>query len=209
VAFTATTANTEVRSLLNEATPSFWSDTEIDSWVAQGCLDWCEKSLLYLKQDTITLVTNQVQYTISGSSFIDNAIFTIHAEYNNIALQRITYEQLRGHNQMELSTATTPKYYYDRYNGTTFTFYIGPKPSVTFNGTNVTVMFAMRTDDIADIPYEYQQVVFQYAYSKAKIKERQFQEAALAWQQYINNINFARRDSLERSVMPTGAFRIQ
>jgi hypothetical protein len=207
--FTLTTATTEVRALINEASASFWSDTEIQNWIKQGCLDWCEKSLLYIKEDTLTIVTNQVQYTTSGNSDIDNAIRVLHAEHNNKALQRTTFEQIRGHNAPTLASDPAPKYYYDQYDGLTFTVYIGPKPSSTYNGESISCLFAMRTDDITLLPYEYQPHIFLFAASKAKIKERQYQESSLMWQQYINNIMFARRDSLEQEQMTTDKFRIQ
>jgi len=208
MAFTLATSVVEVRAILNESVASFWSDTEIENWIKQGCLDWCEKSLLYIQEDTITLATSTYQYTTSTSSYIDNAIFTLHAEHNNRALQRVSFEQLRGHNERALGSDVEPNYYYDQYHGLTYNFYVGPTPSATYNGQAVTVLFAMRTDDITLIPYEYQQHIFLYAVAKAKSKERQWQESALVWQQYINNINFARRDSLEQEKMTFDKFRI-
>lgn len=197
MAFTETTSITEIRSLINEATASFWDDSEIISWLKQGCLDWCEKTLLLTKEDTITLVTNQYKYTTSGSSYISNAIRTLHAEYSNKALKRLSFEKFRGHTQMVLANDEDPKYFYDKYNGLTFTFYIADTPSTSQNGSTVDVIFAIRTDDITEIPYESQQTIFNYAASKAKMKERQWQEAQLFWQIYLNNLTFSRKDKLE------------
>ena len=209
MAFTEATSITEIRALLNEPSPSYWSDTEITNWLKQGCLDWTEKSLLLIKDDTIALVNSQYQYTTSTNSFITNAVRTLHAEYNNRALQRVNFEQLRGHNAVALSSDKTPKHYYDQYNGTTFTFYVAPTPSGAEGGNNVTVQFACKTDDITEIPYEYQQVIFLFVVSRAKIKERQHQEATAVWQQYINNIMFSRKDSLEHGIQPIDTFRIK
>jgi len=102
MAFTLIQGVQEVRSLINESSASYWSDTELESWIKQGCLDWCEK------------ITNQYQYTASTSNYIDNAIRTLHAEYNNIALKRLTFEEIRGHNQMVLTNDENPKYFYHR-----------------------------------------------------------------------------------------------
>lgn len=209
MAFTLATAVTEVRAILNEADSDFWSDGQLENWIKQGCLDWCEKSLLLIKEDTIALVTAQSQYTASTNSYIDDAIYTLHAEHANKAMQRVSYEQLRGNNQLILSATSAPKLYYDQYHATTFTVYLYPAPIATFNTDLVTVLFAMRTDDITELPYEYQQNIFLYAISKAKSRERQWQEAALTWQQYINNINFARRESLEEDQMTLDKFRIK
>lgn len=194
MAFTLTTAITEVRSLINETTASYWDDGELERWIQQGCLDWCEKTLLRSQEDTITLVTNQFQYTTSTSAYLANAIRTLHAEYNGKALKRMTYEKIRGHHKMVLATDEDPKYFYDKYDGLSFTFYVGDIPSSSQNGNDVTVVLATKTDDITEIPYEYQPHIFNFAASKAKMKERQWQEAQLLWQIYLNNISFARDD---------------
>jgi len=197
MAFTLATSVTEVRALVNESTASFWSDTEIESWIKQGCLDWTEKTLLLTYEDRIALVTSTVTYTSSVSNYIDSAIRTLHAKFSGKALKRLTYEELHEHHQMVLATNESPEYYYDKYDGLTFTFYIADTPSVVQNGAYVNMLFACRTDDITKIPYEYQSNIFNFAASKAKMKERQWQEAQLLWQIYLNNISFARKDKLE------------
>ena len=197
MAFTLIQAVQEVRYLINESTASYWSDTEIESWIKQGCLDWCEKTLLLTQEDAITLSTDTYKYTTSTDNHIDNAIRTLHAEHNGKALKRLTYEEIRGHTQMVLAIDEDPEYFYDKYNGLLFTVYIGDTPSIEQNGDSVNVIFALRTDAIIEIPYEYQQNIFNFAASKAKMKERQWQEAQLLFQMYINNIAFSRKDKLE------------
>lgn len=209
MAYTLATAVTEVRALINEATASYWTDSELQEWIKQGCLDWCEKTLLLTKDDTITLATDTYSYTTSGSSYIDSAHMVTYAEYNNVALQRVSQEQMRGHNAMKLASDPAPKYYTETWDGTDLAVLIGPTPSATYNGQTVTVEFAMVTDDITELPYQFQQHVFLYAASKAKNKERQYGEARLWWQQYQNNVSFARRDSAEHGQKPTDDFRIR
>jgi len=209
MAYTVSSATTEIRTLINEDTPAFWSDDDIEEWIKQGCLDWSEKSLLHTKRDTITLSSGTTIYTTSASSEIDDAIRVVHAEYNGVALQRVSYEQIKGHNARALATTKTPSYYFDIYNSTQFTVHIGPTPSATEDGQTVTLYFAKRTDDITMIPYEYQPHIFLFAASKAKMRERQYQEAQIYYQNYINNIAFARQDSLQRGVQPSRLFRIE
>ena len=197
MSFSLIQAVQEIRYLINEPLPSFWSDTELESWIAQGCLDWCEKTLLLTREDTIILSTNTYKYTSSAGDHIDNAMRTLHAEHDGRALKRLTYEEMRGHNQMSMATDEDPEYFYDKYNGLTFTLYIGDTPSAAQNGDSVSVIFAIRTDDITELPYEHQQTIFNFAAAKAKMKERQWQEAQLLWQMYLNNIVFSRKDKLE------------
>lgn len=210
MAFTEATATTEVRALLNEASAYFWSDTEIQNWLKQGCLDWCEKSLGLIREDTITLATSTYKYTTSTSSYIDDAIQAINVEHNNKAIQRITFDQMRGHNQIVLATDSPPKHYYDTYDGTTYTFYIGPTPSVTYNTQALTVLWACRSELIADIPWEYQPTIFLFAASKAHAKDRQYGDAKLMYQQYINNITFSRIERIQNDMqVETNTYRVQ
>jgi hypothetical protein len=225
MAFTLATSITEVRALLNEASTYFWSDTEITNWIKQGCLDWCEKSLGLVREDSIAIVTAQYQYTTSTSNFIDDAIQCVHAEYYSnttggeygnaviqvdTALQRVSLTQLRGHNQSTIASDPPPRYYYDSYDDLTYTFYIGPTPSSTYSTHIIRVLLACRTDDITEIPYEYQQTIFLYAASKAHAKDRQYGDAKLMWQQYINNISFSRVDREMVDIQQTlDKFRIQ
>jgi len=209
MAFTLTSAITEVRTLINEDEPGYWTDAQITSWIQQGVLDWTEKSLLLIRRDIVTLVADTTRYTTSTNSYIDEAIRTIHATYNDKAIQRVTFEQLRGHNARTLGGDTTPAFYFDHYDGTSFVFYIGPTPSTDETATEVTVYFACRSDDITEIPYEYQPHIFLFAAHKAKLRERQYQEALIYYQMYVNNISFARQDSLIRGVQPIDSFRIK
>lgn len=209
MAYTLAQSITEVRAILNEDTASYWSDTQITSWIQQGVLDFCNTSLLYLQEDVITLATSTTKYTTSTNSYIDNGLRTIHALYDGKALQRVTYEQMHKHNAPSISSTTTPKYYFDQYDGNTFTFYIGPTPGASENTEEVTVYMACRTNDITDLPWEYQPIIFDFAAHKAKFRERLYQESYLYYQKYINQITFMRQDGLQRGIQPVDAFRIK
>lgn len=209
MAYTEAQAITEVRYIINEETPSYWSDTELQGWIQQGVLDWCQKSLLFTREDSITLVSGQTEYTVSNLTYLASALRTIHAEYNGKALQRINYEQIRKHNAKSLGTDKTPVYFFDMYDGVNMTLYIGPAPSATEAGNDVTIHVAGKTTDITKIPDEYQPTIFLFAAHKAKFKERQYQEAYLYYQMYINNIVFSRSDALNRGIQTVDAFRIR
>lgn len=203
------TSVTAVRTLINEDTAGFWTDTELENWIKEGTLDWCAKSLLMVYHDTITLVSGQQTYTTSTSNLINSSIRTLHASYDNVALQRVSYEQIMKHNARSLSSDATPAYYFDIYNGTSMTFYVGPTPTDTEAGNTIAVIFAYATDEFTLVPWEYQPTIFLYAAHKAKLKERQYQEAYLYYQQYINNIVFSRADNINRGVQTVDAFRIR
>lgn len=209
MAYTLAQSITEVRNILNEDTPSYWSDTQITSWIQQGVLDFCTTSLLYMKEDTITLASGTTQYTTSTNSYIDNGIRTIHAVYDGRALQRVTYEQLHKHNARALGGSTSPNYYFDHYDGNTFTIYIGPTPGATEDTNTLTVYLASRTDDITDLPWEYQPSIWDFAAHKAKFRERQYQESYLYYQKYTNNIAFLRQDGIQRGIQPVDSFRVK
>jgi hypothetical protein len=133
----------------------------------------------------------------------------MHAEYGGKALKRIDYETLIGHNQMELASDKPPKYFYDRFDGTNYQLYVAPKPAGNYANTALNCIFSIQTSNIALIPDQYQPHIFLYAFHKAKIKERQWQDSSLALQTYYSYIKFARADALERGQVTIDKFRDQ
>ena len=209
MAYSLAQSITEVRSIINEDTASFWTDAQITAWLQQGTLDWCEKSLLYADEDDITLVASQAKYTTSTSSNIDTASRVLHAEYSGKAMQRVSYTQIRAHNARALGSLTTPFYYYDQYFGNALTVFIGPTPAAAQADETVSVIFAMKTTDITDIADEYQPTIFLYAAHKCKVRERQYQEASMFYQQYLANVYFSKADRLVPAVQPVDGYRIK
>lgn len=199
--YTESEAVNQVRHLINETTADFWSDTELTDWVRQGTTEVSTKLLSAEASEDLTLVTNQFEYTVSDHAWIGDLLKTKGAYYtdssSNIwALTRIDLDQL-GHT-MHFQRAQRPHYYSE----TDRKMYIWPRPSATENTNNVTFIHAKETNDITDLRDEHQTMVFLFAAARAKMKDRQFQEAALYMAEFVNSINFERQDKYDMGVEP-------
>ena len=63
-------AITTVRSLLDEQTAVFWSNTELKRWINQGCLDVAREAEILWRKITITVVSTQQTYN-APSDFLN------------------------------------------------------------------------------------------------------------------------------------------
>jgi hypothetical protein len=66
----ASTIITRARYHVNEATASFWSDTELLAWVNQGIVDIGARTKCLESSESVTLIGNTYEYTIAGT-YID------------------------------------------------------------------------------------------------------------------------------------------
>jgi hypothetical protein len=205
MAFTLSTAVTEVRAILNEATAAFWTDTEIENWIKEACTDISTKGGIVTADDTISLVTNQLSYTSSDEAFIADILKT-YAVYST---NSTTYKGLvKSHPRMlgnnDILVPGAPRYYC-LFNKT---FYVMPIPNSTWNAKTLTVLYTKISDDITDLEYEYQKLAIQYATGKAKMKDKQFQEANFILQDYYNSLNFEKSDKTERDADSLDMYQI-
>jgi hypothetical protein len=208
MAYTLSTATTEVRALLNETTASFWSDTEIQNWIKEGVMDISTKALLVEDQQNITLVTDQLTYTSSDHAWIADVLKIIGAYYNDGAgtykgLIKI-HPRLLGNTDLGEDAAGRPRYYcfHDK------TFWLDPVASATENNNVITVLHSKKTNDITLLEFEYQHLAIKYAAAMAKVKDRKYHEAQLLLTQYTTGLNFERSDKYEREVDSLDMFMI-
>jgi len=205
LAYTLSQCVTEVRSLINESTAGFWSDTEIENWIKEGTLDLSTKLLCFESEETISLVTDQWIYTSSDESWLGDLLKTKGCYYDDgttvRGLQRIDIQKF-GHVQ---NTTGNPTHFFENNRK----FYISPTPTVTQNGNDITVICSSETDDITDLRDEHQTIVFLFATAKAKAKDRMFQESALYLTQYMNTINHERKDKYDYGSEPFSNFTLK
>jgi hypothetical protein len=204
MSYTQTQAITKVRELINEASPSFWSDTEIEGWVKEAVIDISTKLLCCVAIYNIDLVANQAKYANSDHSWIGDCIAPKYVWYSPatgpVGMQKIT-PNFFGHVD---SFDAAPKYYY--YDTNHRAFWIHPTPDSTIDGEAVTVLYSFETDDITNLQDEIQPLTWLYAAAKAKVKERLYQESALMWNQYMDALNFERKDKYDLGVQTTDGF---
>lgn len=197
MAMTKSDILTEVRALVNEPTATMFSDSEINSWIDQAAIDISTKALCYEQTEDITLATDTMEYTPSTADVLK--IYAAH--YNNSGLIRI-HPKAVAHITSVSSGA--PVYWYEHHGKVGFY----PVPSASESGNTVTIMFSSETDDITDIPDEYQPLAILFVASKCKTKEGKFSQAAQLYAQYLNSLYFHRQDLHERGVDSLDQFRI-
>lgn len=206
MAYTLATSLTQVRSLINEASASFWSDTEIENWIKEASIDISTKLLSAESEDTITLVATQWIYNVDDEAWLANLIKAKGCYYSASSssitgMQRVDIQKI-GHLR---SNSGAPTYFFENNRK----FYVWPIPAAAQAGKTITVLNSYETDDVTKLRDEHQPLTFLYAAAKAKAKDRMFQESALYMSQYLNSINFERQDKYDMGVDPTSTFDLK
>lgn len=195
---------TKVRELLNEELGAFWTDTELTGWIQEATIDLSSKLLCVADTGTITLVQDQYVYSSTDESWIGSCLKPKSMWYDSssgpISMQMIRIQQF-GHTD---AFDSEPKYYH--YENAQRRFYILPVPDSSVAGDTVSVVNVYETDDATLLKDEYQPLVFLYVVYKAKLKERLYQEASYAYQQYALNLKFEKQDKYELGLEPTSEF---
>jgi len=184
---------TEVRNILGEPSAVFWSDNEINEWIDQAAVDISSKAMCVEASGTLTLASGTLEYTEPTDCIKVYAVLV-----SNRGLLKIHPRQLG--NATETSSGT-PNYFY-HFNGK-----IGVYPVPSAAGS-ATVLYSKETDDITDVPDEYQPYAILFAAAKAKIKDQKFDQANTLMVQYLNSLIFHRQDLYERGVDSKDMLRI-
>ena len=197
MSLSAAQVRTEVRAVLNEATAAFWSDTEIDNWVSQAAIQISSAGAVETTA-TVTLSASTIEYALPTSFSNptpagDASLIRVSAAlYSNTGLVRI-HPRTIGHITADL-TDDTPRYW-AQFGRRIFFFPVGSGASGT-----VQLLCHVETDDIADIPDEFQPLAILYAAGKGKEKDNKYADARFLLSEYFNALAFLRNDILERGV---------
>ena len=187
---------TEVRSLINEATASFWTDAQLQNWLDQGISDIAARGLCLQSADTFLLVTGQLEYAdlvaggVAGVTDIVKVWGCIYISPDNeyIGMKRVYPNQIAD---LPFMAAGPPKYYFhiaDKIG-------VLPLPSSNENGESVKIYFATQPLGatlalrIAELPPEYKNLIYFYAASLAYKKEHRYSESDKLYQMYLEKIN--------------------
>ena len=193
--YTATTARTQVRALIGEATASYWSDTEIDNWIKEAVEDISARSGGFQVSDTITLVTAQYEYTTTTGSVavadivkVLGMVYVVTTDITGDTNQRfiglIPVDPSMVH-VLPLTENGPPKYYYH----TGENIGILPPPTATENAQVVRIYFTKVSQTIADLPNQYQSLTFWYAASMAYKKEHRYAESKALYEMYLQKLS--------------------
>jgi len=207
--FSTTEARGQVRSLLNEPSPVFWTNDEIDKWIQEACIEITTKTLCYEKSGDITLVSTPVlTYGAIGSDSIDDILKIYGAVYYD---STNTYRGLmkihpRMIQHLPESTAGEPYYWY--HFGDEFGIFPVSNAAVVTATGKVKVFYSMADETITNLPYYYQLPAILYAVAAARRKEKRYAEAAQFYMMYASSLSFYRADLYERGVDSKDMFKI-
>lgn len=194
--YTEATARAQVRSILGEATASFWTDAEINAWLVEAAQDLSARTLCIQKTADLTLATGTVEYAtedytikILGAYYVSPDIEGEAQGY--IGLKRIDLSQIADLPHM---TAGPPKYFYRYSEDGTGKIGIMPLPTATENAQVVKVIYAAQTNTITEIPQLLQSATIWYAAAMAYKKEHRFAESDKFYQMYLQKLQSLRSD---------------
>lgn len=167
------TAVTEVRALLDEPNPQFWSTTQLQSWINQGCADIARRAETLWQEVVITTFPNVQNYPFP-SDFLN-----MHrAEFSITGSDQTFNLEYRGINQMDEMwgilhslPAAWPQYCTIRGNSVQ-KFFIMLYPAPAASGT-LTIYYyrqavAASSTGNLDIQAGWEDIVYDYAVYKAK-----------------------------------------
>lgn len=144
--------------------------------------------------DIDPLIANQLSYSSSDETFIGTMIEPYAAIYNDGANK---YKGLIKSNPRKLGNVATftsgaPKYY-SLHNRKLYIWPLTTAAIITAGG-KITFLFAKYTEDIADLPDDYQHLPIVYSAAKCKQKDQKFGEANALLSQFYTEIDFERQD---------------
>lgn len=188
---------TEARQILNETTASFWTATEMLSWINEGMLDIVSKTHCLEDTATIILSGNTKAYTWTGTSnylTIDpNGVFYQDKDTSK-------YTVLTNNKSIigDVSDTGPPRYWYE-FGGKV---HVWPVPTTSHSGSTIFVDYVFIPDGCAtsgfaiETPEIYDPALVSYVVSRAFLKKRK-PEANIYIQLYDQMINRYRADFIE------------
>lgn len=189
IPYSTTEARTQLRSLLNEPTENFWTDTQLDELIQLGVSDVCIKANCFETSEDVTLVSGQVLYDLASSDII-KPVACYYSDTSETpddvwGLQEIHPRQI---NHLAHNTAGPPYYWYWYAEGLN----VWPPPTASENSDTVTIFYSKLSETITDIPDEFQTLAILWALSKAREKERKVAESQQIYSIYANSVIFHR-----------------
>jgi hypothetical protein len=181
---TLATALSAVRSLLDEPSAQFWSDSELTTWINSGCVDLARKVEWKRAQANLTVTAGTQNYTAPTDTY------RIHRlEYKPTASDNTYTVEFRGYMEMDQIwginqqwPASYPLYYTLWKVPPTMTILVYPVPS---QAGALTVYYyqqitpAVATTDNIDVLSGWEDVVHDYACYRALRKD-----ADPRWQEF-------------------------
>lgn len=209
MALTLANGVTAVRDVLNEATASFWSDTQIENWIKEGTRTFASKSKLIQTLGDITLVADQLYYDVSDEAWIAD-LLKIHTAYyddgsdNFKGILKVDPKQIGN---VSAFTPGDPKYFCV-FGRNVYVWPLSTAAMVTAGGT-ISCLYSKETEDFTEVPDEFQHLPIAYALGRAKQRDQKFQEAQAFFAQFNAEVEFESLDKNDREQDTLDNFKVK
>jgi len=192
--YTDTTARTQIRSILNETTASFWTDAELTNWIKEAVEDISARAGGFQVSDTIALATGTYEYattvgSVSVADIVDilGMVYVVTTDITGNTTQKfmgLIPISPADVGNLPLTDNGPPQYYYragDKIG-------ILPPPTATENAQVVRIYFTKTSQTISDLPNEFQSLTFWYTVAMAYKKEHRYVESDKIYQMYLEKL---------------------
>ena len=189
---TRTYIRTLVRTMINEPTARFISDTEIDVWIDDASKDLSMRTFCGTIIATgIATVANCAEYTwpaVYGPGAATTPIYTLGIKTilnsSRVALEYVPMDMLGRVGQETYATEM-------KWSTWQQTIYLTPTPTAIYTITPIIWVACHVTADgsIARIPEYIAHLIPLYCVAMAREKRRDYETAQLYWQRYENSLD--------------------
>src|SRR5580693_2879549 len=98
MALTLTNALTEVRSLIDEPNPQFWTNAELTTWINQGCENFAQRTRTLRRLESVPVVASTQNYTAPPDFY---AVYRIEFQPTATGQVFIYPLDFMGYNEMD------------------------------------------------------------------------------------------------------------
>ena len=203
---TAATIITNARYYLNEPTAVLWSDAELLVWVNEGSTDIAARTHSMVAIDNISLVANQIEYTIEepSTNLYSGILAVIYINPSSVRVGLIkSNPRSIGHS----SASGIPTYWYEIGDK------IGIYPKLSTVTTNsIDVYYVERPASVSSgtnilIPAQYDNALIKYVASRAWLKDGQFAKSNRLHAEYLEELDRYRVDYAEQPLTTPEAIK--
>ena len=190
---------TRMRHVLNEATASFWSDTQLNNYIGDAAVDISSVAKCVEATQPIDLNEGDRSYALPADCL---EVIHVQQEETGRGLVKITPSSA-GHHSAATTDGEALRWFEWNKN-----LYIEPIPNTALGTKQVLVFYARVTQDITQLPEDCQLLAIDYGLYRAKQQDRHYAEAASIYSAYLNSLILRRNTIYIREPQTVADLRI-
>lgn len=189
MALVVATMTTATRDLLNESTAAYYTDAEIQRWLAEAALEISGVVKCVEATTELALADATDHYALPTTSWE-----VLHVQHlpTRRGLRKLTPSMAGARDPVVSDDQPTGWW---EWNGT---LYVEPVPTPAAAGDHLRVYYAELTNAITQLPEAFYADVLSYALYRGLQKDRRYGDAAQAFAAFVNGLAFKRVDVYQR-----------